>query len=167
MTFLFLNPANKLTNWISLSETITALFSYFGSFEKKVVLLCAWFSFSYLYMRICYKLRFRLQDPSTTMECQNKRAQVWCLYYKLYIKKRCRETKTKGESRLTSYIVLLNVQGFVDKMGFPRGLFLFKKSLLCFCFFVYFFGGEEGGRIFFTWQLQNVGETSVMRVKRR
>ena len=123
-------------------------------------------------MPICYKLHFRLQDPSTTMGCQNKRAQVWCLYYKLYIKKRYRETKTKSESRLTSYIVLLNVQGFVDKMGFPRDLFLFKKKLALFLLFrVFFLGGGRGKNIFYLTitecggNIGNAGETLIMWVK--
>ena len=48
-----------------------------------------------------------------------------------------KETKKKSESRLTSYIVFLNVQGFVDTNGFTRSLFVLKSSFVfvfsCFC----------------------------------
>ena len=71
-------------------------------------------------MRISYTLHFRhfcLQDVTTTMECQNKKdgSGGSIMNYK--------ETKKKPESGLTSYTVLLNVQGFVDTKGFSQVTF--------------------------------------------
>ena len=58
--------------------------------------------------------------------------------------------------------MLLSVQGFVPwYKGVFLGAFFFSNNDL-FLFFLFFWGG---GGYFFTWQLQNAGETSAMRVK--
>ena len=73
-----------------------------------------------------------------------------------------KETKKKSKSRLTSYIVFLNVQGFAETNGFPRSLFIFKSSFVfvfsCFC------GWEDFFLLEITkcwWNFGNTGETSV------
>ena len=120
-------------------------------------------------MRICYRLHFL---ATTTMEYQNKQTRAWLLSYKLYIKKRWWRDKEKSESGLTSYIVLLNVQGFVRwyKGNFPGSFFILNNGLFLFFpgFFCFFFRGED---IFpldnyrCGWNIGNAGKTSAMRVK--
>ena len=80
---------------MSLSLIITLLLFCFEFFEKKIVLVRACFSLSYPHVRISYTLHFRLQDVTTTMECQNKHGRVWHLYYKLYKRRDDKETKKK------------------------------------------------------------------------
>ena len=99
---------------------VTLLLFCFGFFEKKGCTPKRVF-FTFLPVR-AYKLHstFSFTRCTTTMQCQNKQGRAWRLYYKLYERRDDKETKKKSESRLKSYIVLLNIQGFVDTKPFSQ-----------------------------------------------
>ena len=129
---------------MSLSEIITQLHICFGFFEKKG---CTPTRVLFIFLT---KSAYMLQ---ATFPChhhdgyQNKQTRAWLLCYKLYIKKRWWRDEEKSESGLTSYIVLLNVQGFVRwyKGNFPGAFFILNNGLFLFFpgFFWFFFRGED------------------------